>query len=211
MKIGGTITGDISGLTRRLSDGLADNLRQAVDRASAALQAELRSQVTAAGLGPRVAQAWRRQTYPAPGTKSLSPAALVWSKAGTIVRAYNEGTPIRPKRGAALAIPSDWVPLKANRRRMTPVEVEARFNRDLRYVKLPNGNAVLIMDQVIEGRSGGLRRASKGRKAQGRRVTSKIMFTLVRQVKVAKRLDVERAAAGAESALASALRGLSVG
>jgi uncharacterized protein DUF6441 len=205
MRFSAEISGDLKRIADRQRAITADQARGAVETASAQLQGELRSQVSAAGLGNRLANAWRRRVYPQSGERSLSPAALVWAKAGSIIRAYAEGTVITAKGGRALAIPSEFVPLKATRRPMTPAEVEARFGRKLRYVPLRNGNAVLIMDQLVAGRSGGFRPATKRRQAQGRKVTSKIMFTLVRQVKVKKRLDIERAAAGAEAALTAGL------
>jgi hypothetical protein len=205
--LSGSVTGDPRAILMRERDAISIALRGDVESASASLLAELRGQVEASGLGTRLANAWRRRVFPDNAAVStLSPAALVWTKAPTIIRAYNEGTIIRPKGGRkALAIPTDWVPLKANRRPMTPVEVEARFNRDLRYVPLPNGRAVLIMDQVIKGRKGGLRRATSRRRGQGRNVTSKVMFVLVRQVTVKKRLDIEAASEAAQGRLAAAV------
>lgn len=181
---------------------VAVRLRHGVAAETTALQTELRGQINAAGLGQRLSQTWRSRVYPQSGEPTLEPAGLVWSKAGTIVTAHNEGSLIRARGHQYLAIPTEFVPRKANRR-MTPREVEKRFGRELRFVPLKTGNAVYLMDQVVVGKSGGLRRATKRRRAQGRAATSKIMFTLVRQVKLRKRLDIEGAARSAERRLAS--------
>lgn len=196
---------------RDLRATASDKLRAGMIEATQGLQDELRGQVSAAGLGSRLANSWRSQVYPGQGAITLSPAGMVWSKAPTLMRAYEEGTIIRAKNAQALAIPTDLVPMKGGRRPMTPVEVEARFGRDLRYVPLKNGNAVLIMDQVMVSKSGKLRKASQRRSQAGQKVRGTVMFVLVRQVMVKKRIDIAKASASAQVRLSAGLAGLAEG
>ena len=51
-----------------------------VGEATEGLKTELRTQITNAGLGPRLARTWRSETYPK-GQDSITAAGLVWSKA----------------------------------------------------------------------------------------------------------------------------------
>ena len=77
------------------------------------LKAELRRQVTSAGLGQRLANSWRDKHYP---NRKLDAASLAYTKAPQIVRAFDEGAVIRSKRGRFLAIPTENAPREGNRR-----------------------------------------------------------------------------------------------
>lgn len=63
-----------------------------------------RGQITGAGLGRRLANSIRSQTYPKAG-ESLNAAALVWSKAPAIVGAHDTGPLIRSKAGSGWRSP----------------------------------------------------------------------------------------------------------
>jgi len=67
-------------------------------RAGIGLKTAWRAQITNAGLGRRLANSIRSQTYPKSGD-SLSAAALVWSQAPVILRAHDTGPLIRSKNG----------------------------------------------------------------------------------------------------------------
>ena len=75
----------------------------AVRQAGEGLKRDWRAQITAAGLGQRLARTIRNQHYPKAGA-SLSAAAMVWSKAPVIVGAHDAGALIRSKNGFWLAI-----------------------------------------------------------------------------------------------------------
>ena len=109
-----------------------------------------------------------------------------------------------------LAIPTANVPPRSwgskapgghPRRLMTPVEVEATFNRDLRMIQPPGSPvAYLIMDQLVTARSGrGFCQATSRRLAQGRSAQPVLMFVLVPSVTLAKRLDIAGAVAAVEA------------
>ena len=202
-----------------LGGNAADSLRQegeamiaaaagGVADATASLEQTLRRQVVAAGLGQRLANTWRSQLYPHTATKA---AGAVWTTAPLIIQGFDEGPTIIARNGSRwLAIPTANVPPRSwgskapgghPRRLMTPVEVEAAFNRDLRMVQ-PTGRSVayLIMDQLVAARSGrGFRQATSRRLAQGRSAQPVLMFVLVPQVTLAKRLDIVGAVAAVEA------------
>lgn len=68
----------------------------AMREAGTGLKTAWRGQITGAGLGPRLANSIRSQTYPKAG-ESLNAAALVWSKAPVIVGAHDTGPLIRSR------------------------------------------------------------------------------------------------------------------
>jgi hypothetical protein len=66
---------------------------------------------------------------------SLNPAAYVWSKAPGIIDAYARGVTIVAKAGRRLlAIPTQEVPRKRQGNALTPLEVERRYGKRLRFV-----------------------------------------------------------------------------
>ncbi|MDP6346241.1 MAG: DUF6441 family protein, partial [Alphaproteobacteria bacterium] len=76
-------------------------------RAADGLKHEMRAQVTSAGLGHRLANSWRGRVYE---NKKLDAAGRVWTKAPTIMRAFDEGVTIKSKKGLWLAIPTPAAP-----------------------------------------------------------------------------------------------------
>lgn len=192
---------DVSGL-RDLSRGVRPALERLVTaRARAAttdMVAALRADVVAGGLGPRVANAWRGRVYPL-GQESANAAGHVTTNAEDIVHAFNEGVTIRGRDGNWLAIPTPNAPMarrnsgggvKGGRTRATPREVEAMYNTDLQLVKRPGGTALLVMPRAVRARGGrGFRPATAGRVRQGRAADAVVMFFLVRQVRLGRRLD----------------------
>ncbi len=167
-------------------------------RATDGLKAELRGQVTGAGLGERLARTWRSEIYPRAGT-SLTAAGLVWSKAPKLVRAFAYGALIRSRNGLFLAIPTEAAGrLGDGRKRITPGGWERRTGLRLRFVYRRGAPSLLVADNA--------RLTSRGRAArnEGRRGdasftrlagrTTVPIFMLVPQVTLKKRLDVEGAA-----------------
>jgi Family of unknown function (DUF6441) len=162
------------------------------------LKTELRRQVGSAGLGQRLANSWRDQHYP---NQKLDAASLVYSKAPQIVRAFDEGTVIRSRRGRFLALPTENAPRKGtDGRRISPSTFpEHRFG-PLRFVPRSNGPSFLVADGLRAsfsrktGELRGFRRAKDRARRSGQGLTTVVMFLLVPQVKLRKRLDVARAA-----------------
>jgi hypothetical protein len=162
------------------------------------LRTELRRQVASAALGQRLANSWRDQHYP---NQKLDAASLVYTKAPQIIRAFDEGEVIRSRRGRFLAIPTENAPRKGtDGRRISPSTFpEHRFG-PLRFVPRPNGPSLLVVDGLRAsfsrktGELRGFRPATDRARQSGQGVTTVVMFLLVPQVKLPKRLDVARAA-----------------
>jgi hypothetical protein len=162
------------------------------------LKTELRRQASSAGLGQRLANSWRDRHYP---NRKLDAASLVYTKAPQIIRAFDEGAVIRSKRGRFLAIPTKNAPRKGtDGKRISPSTFpEHRFGR-LRFVPRPSGPSLLVVDGLRAsssrktGELRGFRRATDRARQSGAGLTTVVMFLLVPQVKLPKRLDVARAA-----------------
>ncbi len=179
------LEGNLEKFSKDVHAKLAFATRGAVETYAKKLQLALRED-TRGALGEGVANAWRLNVYDA---ASGSPAAMVYSKAPMIVTAFGNDTTITAKGGHLyLAIPTDNVPRLGNHR-MTPVEVEARFNQDLVFLPSHSG-ATLAFVNVVPAKSGkGFRPPTQGRIAQGRKTQMVLMFVMVQQVHLRKRLN----------------------
>lgn len=202
LRLAAALRGDLRKVMKAELLTAENAVTRGVRSAALGLRLELRGQVRGAGLGNGIANAVRQVDYPKSG-KSLGPASLVYSKAPVVHQAFNADTVVRPKQSAALAIPTDNVPRQRGRRggrQMSPVEVEAAFNQELDYIPA-NGSrpALLVLHNVTasfnrkSGRLRGFRNLTARREASGRGATSVVMFILVRQVTLRRRLDFEGA------------------
>jgi hypothetical protein len=162
------------------------------------LKAELRRQVASAGLGQRLANSWRDKHYP---NQKLDAASLIYTKAPQIIRAFDEAAVIRSTRGHFLAVPTGNAPRKGtDGKRISPSTFpEHRFG-PLRFVPRASGPSLLVVDGLRAsysrktGQLRGFRRATDRARRSGQGLTTIVMFLLVPQVKLRKRLDVARAA-----------------
>ena len=168
----------------------------AMREAGTGLKTAWRTQITGAGLGPRLANTIRSEQFPK-GKPSLNAAALVWSKAPVIVGAHDTGPLIRSKTGFWLAIPTPAAGKSARGGRVTPGEWERRSGLRLRFVYRRTGPSLL----VAEGRLNTRGRAVASRSKSGRGMTTVPIFLLVPQVKLPKRLDLTRDAVRAHDAV----------
>ena len=162
--------------------------------AAQGLKENWRGQVKSAGLGNRLANAIRSQAYPK-GTDSLNAAALVWSKSPKIVGAHESGAVIRSANGFWLAIPVPAAGKGKRGGRITPIEWENRTGRRLRFVYWGGRIAKLVDDGTIAQRriTDDLSH-TYARAGRGRRKKSRLMFILVPQVRLKKRLNLYAAA-----------------
>jgi hypothetical protein len=166
--------------------------------AGRSLRTELRRQVTSAGLGQRLANSWRDKHYP---NQKLDAASLVYTKAPQIIRAFDAGALIRSRRGRFLAIPTENAPRKGtDGKRISPRTFpEHRFG-PLRFVPRSSGPSLLVVDGLRAsfsrqtGQLRGFRRATDRARRSGQGLATVVMFLLVPQVKLRKRLDVARPA-----------------
>ena len=158
--------------------------------ATDSLKHEMRAQVTGAGLGRRLANSWRGKTYE---NNKLDAAGRVWTKAPMIMRAFDEGVTIKSQKGFWLAIPTPAAPRRGNGgKRISPSTFpEHRFG-PLRFVYRGSGKpALLVVDGLRSrgGRRGGFSKAGKRAQTTGRGLTTVVMFVMVPQVRLQKRLD----------------------
>jgi hypothetical protein len=216
MRIVAAIAGDLRQIIEQQQDGVADAMRQGVVRASTRLQADLRSQVRAAGLGAGLEKAWRLQLYPT-GKRTIHPAGLVFSKSTVLHGVFAEGATIAAKGGRWLVIPmpaaekmglattdtsrkGGAVPGGALRRASQYGEAMERLGEhNMRVATLSGGRKLVLY------RPGNQRRG----KARGEEVP---LFLLVPQVRLTPRLTMaaaERdAAATLNAEIAAALSGV---
>ena len=198
MKLAATIArslqADMQADLREIERAVATGTREA----GRGLRTELRRQVTSAGLGPRLANSWRDKHYP---NQKLDAASLVYTKAPHIIRAFDEGAVIRSGRGRFLAIPTENAPRKGtDGKQISPRTFpEHRFG-PLRFVPRQSGPSLLVVDGLRAsysrqtGQLRGFRRATDRAQRSGQGLTTVVMFLLVPQVKLSKRVDVARAA-----------------
>ena len=189
-----------------LEKAIKDDLRageravtRAIKTATQGLKDELRGEVIGSGLGARLSKTWRSQTFPKGGA-SLGAAGLVFSKAPKLVRAFSETTRIKSKNGFFLAVPTPSAPKRGvGRKRISPENwPEHRFGK-LRFVYRRTGPSLLVADNLRAsfsrktGQQRGFRKGSKRSLKTGQGLTTVIMFWLVPQVTLRKRLDPQRA------------------
>ena len=155
--------------------------------AGTGLKTAWRGQITGAGLGRRLANSIRLATYPK-GGESLNAAALVWSKAPVIVGAHDTGPLIRSRDVFWLAIPTEAAGRGLRGAKLTPGEWERRRGLRLRFVYRRTGPSLL----VAEGRLNTKGQAVASRSKTGRGKVTAPIFLLVPQVKLPKRLDLDR-------------------
>ena len=166
-------------------------------QAGASLKSSWRAQITGAGLGQRLANTIRSQTYPK-GRNSLDAAALVWSNAPVIIGAHETGPMIRSGSGFWLAIPLPAAGKAMGGKRITPGMWEQKTGLRLHFVYRSRGPSLLVAD-AVRLNTRGQAAVSKSKTGKGR-VTAPI-FLLVRQVKLPKRLDLMRDAERAQAAI----------
>uniref|UniRef100_UPI004047EDDB DUF6441 family protein n=1 Tax=Yoonia sp. TaxID=2212373 RepID=UPI004047EDDB len=159
----------------------------AMREAGSGLKSDWRAQITGAGLGRRLANSIRSQTFPK-SSNSLNAAALVWSKAPEIIGAHDTGPLIRSKNGFWLAIPLPAAGKSTRGGRITPGEWERRRGLRLRFVYRRTGPSLL----VAEGRLNTKGQAVVSRSKTGRGKVTAPIFLLVPQVKLPKRLSLAR-------------------
>ena len=166
----------------------------AMREAGQELKGDWRAQVTGAGLGRRLSNTIRSRAYPQTG-ESLSAAAFVWSKAPEIIGAHDTGPLIRSKDGFWLAIPLPAAGKGTRGKALTPGEWERRRGLRLRFVYRRHGPSLLVADGRLNSRGLGVESRSK----TGRGRATVPIFLLVPQVKLAKRLDLDKPARAATS------------
>ena len=119
MKLEVSFTPDIVALMRAEVAAGQKAVSMTMAQAGNSLKSAWRGQITGAGLGARLANTIRSQTYPK-GRNSLDAAALVWSNAPVIIGTHDTGPLIRSASGFWLAIPLPAAGKALGGKRITP-------------------------------------------------------------------------------------------
>ncbi|MGA0595401.1 DUF6441 family protein [Enterovirga sp. CN4-39] len=188
----------LSGAETQIAKAVTAGMRDA----SAGLKDDLRDGVRGAGLGQRLANTWRGKSYPESG-ESVEAAAFVWSKAPKLIDAYDRGVTISARGRRFLAIPTPEAGVRhatSARRRgttghtLTPAVWERETGIKLRWVP-GRGGGVLVADAFYMRQPARWRRRKSFQpiKTSGPRPGRKfiVIFVLVAQVRVQKRLDID--------------------
>ena len=187
------IVGDIRADMRDDVDIAARAVSGAMRVVAEGLQNTLRRQVVTAGLGQRLAQTWKGEAFPKTGA-SLGAAAAIWSRAPKIIRAHTEGALIRSSRGVWLAIPTENAPKMSSFRRVTPSNFPELTLGKLRFVAVPGRKlGLLVVDKVRRhtGKRRGFEKATSRAVERGTAEDSVVMFYLVPQAQLRKKLDLD--------------------
>ena len=165
----------------------------AMSTASQDLKLKWRGQITGAGLGRRLGNSIRSQVYPK-GDTSLNAAGLVWSKAPHIVGSHEDGPLLRSPNGFWLAIPLPAAGRGMRGRKITPLAWERKTGMKLRFVYRRGKPGLLVADKARISKAG---YAVQSRAKTGRNQVTAPIFVLVPQVKLKKRLDLDKPARAA--------------
>jgi hypothetical protein len=191
MRLEAAIKGNLTKFMKQQQEAAEAAVTGGVSEITTHIKDDLRQQVTGAGLGSKLAKSWQAKVYPK-GKKSLDAAGWIFSKAPKIIRAFNEGAVIKSKDGWFLAIPTDAAPKHGvGGKRISPANFPEQALGRLRFVYRPGAVSLLVVDGLRVGteKRGGFRKASDTAQRTGRGLTTVVMFILVPQAKLKKRLD----------------------
>lgn len=188
------VVGDIARYMREEYEAGERAVKTAMTAAGKGLQGDWRAQIAGAGLGFRLPRTIRTRAYPI-GRDSMNAAAVVWSNAPKIIGAFERGVTIRSKEGFWLAIPTPEAGSKGlGRKRITPGGWEQRTGMRLRFVYRRTGPSLLVADGPRFNSRGlaVMSRAKAQRDGTRRGVVTAVIFWLVPQVTLRRRLDLGR-------------------
>lgn len=173
-----------------------DRLKRAATSAVAVtakeVQAAMRQQVISAGLGSRLARTIRSQSFPRGGAASLDAAANIWTNAPHIISAFNKGVTIRARDGFWLAFPTEDAGKGITRGRITPEEWQRRNGVKLRPVIRPGKPVLLVAEmRARAGKRGGFAMPSDTARKTGRGLATVVIFILVPQTRLPKKLSFD--------------------
>jgi hypothetical protein len=198
MRLEAAIRGDLKKIMKEETAAAEKAVTLGVVAASSGLKDEFRAQVTRAGLGEKMARTWKQKRYP-PSGYSLGTAGLVYADMPQVIRAFNDGTVIKSDKGFFLAIPTPAAPKRGiGGKRINPSNFPEHSLGRLRFVYRKGAPSLLVVEnlrassgQSSSKRGGGYRRASESALKSGRGLTTVVMFILLPQVTLKKRLDVD--------------------
>ena len=193
MRLEAAITGNLHKFMKAQMQAAEAAVTAGVTEVTNEIKNELRLQVISAGLGARLAKSWQAKIYPK-GQKSIKAAGWIFSKAPKIISAFNDSVVIKSKHGFFLAIPTEAAPKRGvGGKRITPSNFPEHSLGRLRFVYRRGAASLLVVDNLRAGtgKRGGFRRASDTALRSGRGLTTVVMFILLPQVTLRKRLDYQ--------------------
>lgn len=178
---------------------VAAGIRAGTEDAAVFGKTRFRDMVTGAGLGNRLAKSWRHNVYPDRRKETFEPAALIFSKAPELMNAFNEGGLITPRRGAFLAIPTEFAPKSrhplARHRNMPLKEFREVFGDGVLSLREKKGSGGQVLYAFAEqgfrrrfGKRRGVSRVKKGGRIKSEPV---LMYVLVKQTRLQRRLNID--------------------
>ncbi len=197
MRIRAAIEGNLEEIMEQELEDATAGVAAGIEQAVHMLQMEFREQTSRAGLGVGLTKAWRRKFW---RNKGLDAAGLVYHKTSRIILAHDRGGIIRAKNRKYMAIPTP----EAIRMAKTKLGV-GRFGKvtpgnwpknlpPLRYVPRSGNLALLVVDEVRITKTGRISKAKRTKKGKlGRGASTLVAFILVRQIRLKKVLDLDRA------------------
>jgi hypothetical protein len=212
MRLETAITGNLHKFMKAQAEAAEAAVTAGITEITNTIKNELRAQVQSAGLGARLAKSWQSNIYPK-GRKSIEAAGWIFSKAPKIIRAFDDGVLIKSKDGFFLAIPTENAPKRGvGGKRITPSNFPEHSLGRLRFVYRRGAVSLLVVDNLRAGtgqssskRGGGFRRASDTALRSGRGLTTVVMFLLIPQAQLKKRLDYKRVVARWEPQISQAI------
>ena len=191
MRIDAAIRGNLPKFMKAQQEAAEAAVTGGITEISTHIKDDLRGQVTNSGLGSKLAKSWQAKVYPK-GKKSLDAAGFIYSKAPKLIRAFNDGVVIRSKDGWWLAIPTDAAPKRGvGGKRISPSNFPEHSLGRLRFVYRTRALSLLVVDglRAGTGKRGGFRKASDTALKTGRGLATVVMFFLIPQARLKKRLD----------------------
>lgn len=191
MRLKAAVTGDLHKFMEQQKAAAEAAITAGIAEITQRIKEDLRAQVSNAGLGAKLAKSWQAKVYPK-SRKSIEAAGWVFSKAPKIIRAFEEGTLIKSKDGFFLAIPTEAAPKRGiGGKRINPTNFPEHSLGRLRFVYRPGQVSLLVVDNLRAGtgKRGGFRKASESALKSGRGLATVVMFFLVPQARLKKRLD----------------------
>ena len=172
MRLAAKIAKDIRRSMEKESRLLNRGIQAGTRETGEALKFSLRKQIRGAGMSRKFSNSWRSKHFKNDG---FNPAALVFSKAPEIIRSFDKGLIVKVDRREWLAIPTKFAPKRIGRFKATPSRLMKESKIKFRFVRIDADNALLIAKSA-------------------RRKKPVVMFVLVKQAKMPKKLNVEAAA-----------------
>ncbi len=190
MRLSAAITGDLPKFMREQVASAETAVTEGVRKVSNEIRDDLRTQVVSAGLGVPMSRTWKVAFYPK-GRKSIKAAGLIYPDMPKVIRAFTSGEPIRTKHGSFLAVPTPAAPKKGvGGKRISPSNFPEHSLGKLVFVYRPRGVSLLVVENLKAGSTGKFRKAPDSARRSGRGLTTVVMFFLVPQVRLRKRLDL---------------------